>query len=331
MSRVLVCGAGGFIGGHLVKALLEQGHTVRAADKKPLPEWYQRHDIADNLCLDLTVEENCRRACECVQEVYQLACDMGGMGFIERFRIACMRSVTINVNMLKAAYQAGVTSFFYSSSACAYNVNLQSRADVVRLKESDVYPAFSERGYGWEKLYSEMLCREYTVERGMKTHIARFHNVYGPNGTWDGGREKAPAAICRKAIHAKETGDHVIDIWGDGSQMRSYMYINDCIEGIGRIVRCPSLVSTPINLGSEETVSVNQLVDLAEEIVGVKLDRRYQLDAPKGVAGRSSDNTMIRDTLKWEPQTPLKDGLAETAAWIHEQYLARKSGKRVIE
>lgn len=329
--KILVCGGGGFIGGHLVKRLLDQGHTVRAADVKPLPEWYQQHLGAENLSLDLSQSDNCHRSCAGMREVFNLAANMGGMGFIERFRIECMRSVLINVHMLEAAYYAGVQQFFYSSSACAYNVNLQAKADVVRLKESDAYPAFSERGYGWEKLYSEMLCQEYTAERGMQTHIARFHNVYGPHGTWDGGREKAPAAICRKVIHAKESGESTIDVWGDGSQMRSYMYIDDCIEGILRIARCQDLVATPINLGSEETVSVNQLIDLAEEIIGVQLLRRYQPSAPKGVAGRSSDNAMIRHVLGWEPSTPLRDGLSKTATWIYQQYNARKAGQRVIQ
>jgi GDP-D-mannose 3', 5'-epimerase len=251
------------------------------------------------------------------------------MGFIERFRIECLRSILISAHMLEAAYRAGAERYFFSSSACVYNTDLQQDPKVTALKESDAYPAMAERGYGWEKLLSEMFCQEYWAERGMKTFIARFHNVYGPNGTWDGGREKAPAAICRKVIEAKDTRSGKIDIWGDGTRTRSFMYIDDCTLGIDRIAHCDSLVATPINLGSTELVSVNQLVDLIEQIGGVKLKRHYQLDAPKGVGGRNSDNTMIRQVLGWEPSTPLRQGLAATYAWIEQQFMDRKAGKRV--
>ena len=328
---IVITGAGGFIAGALVKYFLDGGHSrIRAVDRKPLDAWYQRHPGVESLCLDVSVEENCRRACEGAAEVYNLAADMGGMGFIERFRIECLRSILINTHMIEAAWRAGAERYFFSSSACVYNTDLQRDPAVRALKESDAYPAMAERGYGWEKLLSEMVCQEYWAERGMKTFIARFHNVYGPNGTWDGGREKAPAAICRKVIEARDRGLDQIDIWGDGTATRSFQFIDDCTLGIDKIAHCDALIATPINLGSSELVSINQLVDLTEDIAGVKLQRHYQLDAPQGVAGRNSDNTMIRRTLGWEPGTPLREGLARTYAWIEEQYNARKAGRRVV-
>ncbi len=328
---IVIGGAGGFIGGALARHFHDQGFTrIRAIDKKPLPEWYQRVPGVECLCLDLSDEDNCRKACEGAAEVYNLAADMGGMGFIERFRIECLRSILINTHMVESAWRAGARRYFFSSSACAYNVELQKSPDVQALKESDAYPAMAERGYGWEKLMSEMFCQEYWSERGMKTAIARFHNVYGPWGTWDGGREKAPAAICRKVIEAKDTGVHEIVIWGDGHQTRSFMYIDDCVVGIDMIMHCDELIATPINLGSSQLVSINELVTLAEGIGGINLDRQYDLDAPKGVGGRNSDNTFIQRVLGWEPSTPLKDGLAQTYAWIEKQYNDRKSGKRTV-
>ncbi len=328
---ILVAGAGGFIGGSLVRSLQQKGfNRLRAVDKKPLSEWYQRTAGAENLCLDLSREENCRRACEGAAEVYQLAADMGGMGFIERFRIECLRSILINTHMIEAAYRAGVDRYFFSSSACVYNTDLQKDPKVRALKESDAYPAMAERGYGWEKLLSEMLCQEYWAERGLKTFIARFHNVYGPWGTWDGGREKAPAALCRKVIKAKDDGSGEIEVWGDGTRTRSYMYIDDCLKGIDMIVHGEELVATPINLGTSELVSVNELVSIIEDIAGFKVKRRYDLSAPLGVGGRNSDNTFIRSVLGWEPSTPLREGLAKTYAWIEEQYFARKAGKRTV-
>ena len=252
------------------------------------------------------------------------------MGFIERHRVDCLRSVLINTHMVEAAWRAGAERYFFSSSACAYNTDLQKDPKVRALKESDAYPAMAERGYGWEKLISEMFCQEYTAERGMPTFIARFHNVYGPHGTWDGGREKAPAALCRKVIEAKDTGAKEITIWGDGTQTRSFMYIDDCIKGIDQIMHCDKLVATPINLGSSELVSINDLTTLAETIGGVKLTRRYDPTAPRGVAGRNSDNTMIHRILGWEPDTSLKDGLARTYNWIEQQYRDRRSGKRTV-
>jgi nucleoside-diphosphate-sugar epimerase len=329
---VVITGAGGFIAGNLALHFKNKGFKrIRAVDKKPLYEWYLRVPGVESLSLDCSVEDNCRRVCEGAVEVFNLAADMGGMGFIERFRIECLRSILINTHMIEAAYRAGARRYFFSSSACAYNTRLQEDPSVRALRESDAYPAMAERGYGWEKLMSEMFCQEYWAERGMKTFIARFHNVYGPNGTWDGGREKAPAAICRKVIEAIEAGSGRINIWGDGTQTRSFMYIDDCVEGIDRIAHCDKLIATPINLGSSELVSINELVTKIEKIAGVKLEREYDLAAPRGVAGRNSDNTFIQQVLKWEPHTPLDTGLRATYRWIQEQYSARKQGKRVVE
>ncbi len=328
---IVVGGAGGFIGGNLVKRFHEQGFTrIRAVDKKPLPQWYQRVPGVESLCLDLSEYPNCVRAVAGAAEVYNLAADMGGMGFIERNRVECLRSILINTHMVEASYQAGVQRFFFSSSACAYNITLQQDPNVRALKESDAYPAMAERGYGWEKLMSEIFCQEYWAERGLETHIARFHNVYGPFGTWDGGREKAPAAISRKVITAKDLGKHEIIIWGDGTQTRSFMYIDDCTCGIDMIMHCDELIATPINLGSSELISVDRLVSLAEEIGRVKLEREYDLTAPRGVAGRNSDNTFIKQVLGWEPATPFHDGLAKTYAWIEKQYCARKAGQHTV-
>ena len=329
---ILVGGAGGFIGGSLVRYFRDKGFTrIRAVDKKPLAMWYQRTPGVESWCLDLSDEANCKVAVKDAAEDYNLAADMGGMGFIERFRVECLRSVLINTHLIEAAYRAGVERYFYSSSACAYNVKLQEDPNCRALKESDAYPAMAERGYGWEKLVSEMFCQEYTAERGMKTAIARFHNVYGPWGTWDGGREKAPAAICRKVIEAKDTGKKEIVIWGDGHQTRSFMYIADCTLGIDKIMHADNLIATPINLGTSELISINDLVSLVESIGGVKLKRKHDLDAPRGVAGRNSDNTFIKKMLNWEPNTPLRKGLRTTYKWIEQQYRDRKAGKRVVE
>lgn len=329
---ILVAGAGGFIGGSLVHYFHNRGFTnIRAVDKKPLPLWYQRTPDVECLSMDLSNEANCKRAVENVTEVYNLAADMGGMGFIERFRIECLRSILINTHLIEAANRAGVDRYFFSSSACAYNVKLQEDPHCRALKESDVYPAYAERGYGWEKLLSEMFCQEYWAERKMKTAIARFHNVYGPWGTWDGGREKAPAAICRKVIEAKDTGMKEIVIWGDGKQTRSFMYIDDCIKGIDMIMHCDKLIATPINLGTSELISINNLVSFAEKIGGIKLKRKYDLNAPRGVAGRNSDNTFIKKMLNWEPNMPFCKGLAKTYAWIEQQYYDRKAGKDTVK
>jgi nucleoside-diphosphate-sugar epimerase len=325
---IVIAGAGGFIAGALARYFHDLGFTrIRAIDKKPLSKWYQRVPGVESLCLDLSYRDNCVRAVEGAVEVYNLAADMGGMGFIENFRVECLRSILVNTHLIEASYQAGVERYFFSSSACAYNTELQKDPHARALKESDAYPAMAERGYGWEKLMSEIFCEEYWAERGLKTFIARFHNVYGPNGTWDGGREKAPAALSRKVIESQDTGNHEITIWGDGSQTRSFMYIDDCVRGIDMIVHCDDLIATPINLGSSELLSINELVSQVERVAGVKLERKYDLDAPLGVAGRNSDNTFIKQVLNWEPSTPFEEGIAKTYTWIEEQYLDRKAGK----
>lgn len=329
---IVITGAGGFIAGALTRYFHDKGFSrIRAIDRKPIPEWYQRVPGVECLSMDLSEKENAIKAVEGAIEVYNLAADMGGMGFIEHFRVECLRSILINTHLIEAAYRAGVSRYFFSSSACAYNTDLQKDPNVRPLKETDAYPAMAERGYGWEKLMSEMFCEDYWTERGLETHIARFHNVYGPHGTWFGGREKAPAALCRKAIEALDTGKYEIDIWGDGMQTRSFMYIDDCISGIDQIMHCDKLIATPINLGTSELISINQLVDYIEEIAGIKMKRTYVLDAPRGVAGRNSDNSMIKSILGWEPNLPLKEGLIPTYQWIKQQYMDRKAGKRVVQ
>ena len=318
--RVVVCGAGGFIGGHLVQHLTQAGaHVVRAVDIKPVSEWFQRNPDVESLSLDLKQKDNCVRAVEGVDAVFQLAADMGGMGFIENNKSLCMLSSLTNTHMLLAARDQGVERFFFSSSACVYNVEKQRSPDVVALREEDVYPAMPEDGYGWEKLFSERMCRHFREDFGLKTTVARYHNVYGPHGTWDGGREKAPAAICRKVIEAKHSGRQEIEIWGDGKQTRSFMYIDDCTKGTQMFM--DSDLAEPLNLGSQELVTIDQLVDLVEEIAGTRLKRRYLLNAPKGVNGRNSDNSRLRGELGWEPSTSLREGLAKTFAWIESEML----------
>jgi GDP-D-mannose 3',5'-epimerase len=319
-AHTLVCGAGGFIGGHLVNRLFEEGAaSVRAVDVKTLDNWYQENPKAENLVQDLQEKDACLEATEGIDAVFQLAADMGGMGFIENNKALCMLSVLTNTHMLLAARETGVKRFFYSSSACVYNGEKQTTPDVVALKEEDAYPALPEDGYGWEKLFSERMCRHFLEDYGLETRVARFHNVYGPQGTWQGGREKAPAAICRKVLEAKISGKHEIEIWGDGKQTRSFMYVDDCTKGVLDIFH--SGIEYPINLGSSELVTINQLVDIAEELAGVKLKRNYNLSAPKGVNGRNSDNTKILEELGWEPSIKLRDGLARTMAWIEQQML----------
>jgi nucleoside-diphosphate-sugar epimerase len=325
-EKAVVCGAGGFIGGHLVKSLLENGvDVIRAVDVKPLEEWYQVTDGVESLALDLKDQENCHVAAKGATLVYQLAADMGGMGFIENNKALCMLSVLTNTHMLIAAKDAGVKRFFYASSACVYNGEKQTNPDVVALKESDAYPALPEDGYGWEKLFSERMCRHFEEDFGLVARVARFHNVYGPHGTWNGGREKAPAAVCRKVIEAKQSGKHEIEIWGTGHQTRSFMYIDDCVLGTQMIME--SHIDEPINLGSSELVTINQLVDIVEEIAGVRLERKYNLTAPKGVNGRNSDNTMILDRLGWEPTTRLREGMEKTYRWIEGEIKRGASGK----
>jgi len=314
---VLVAGGGGFIGGYLVADLIGQGRSVRSIDVKPLDEWYQVHAEAENLRLDLSLLDAARSAVDGVGEVYNLAADMGGMGFIENNKAACMLSVLTSTHVLLASKEAEVERYFYSSSACVYAAEKQTDTAVQPLREADAYPAQPEDGYGWEKLFSERMCRHFEEDFGITTRIARYHNVYGPNGTWDGGREKAPAAICRKVATAAITGRHEIDIWGDGEQTRSFMYIDDCIHGSQLIMRGNS--GEPVNLGSSELVSINRLVDLVEEIAGVKCERSYQLDAPQGVRGRTSDNTEILARYGWEPPTALVDGLERTYRWVYDQ------------
>jgi len=318
---VLVAGGGGFIGGHLVAGLRRRGLEVRAADVKPLAEWYQVFPAVENVVADLKLSDQCARVCRGVGAVYQLAADMGGMGFIEHNKGLCMLSVLTNTHMLQAALAAGVRRFFYSSSACVYNADKQVSADVVPLREEDAYPAMPEDGYGWEKLFSERMCRHFREDFGLATRVARYHNVYGPHGTWEGGREKAPAAICRKVIEAKASGAHTIEIWGDGHQTRSFMYIDDCVRGTLAIA--DSDILEPINLGSSELVTINQLVDIAEGIGGIRLTRSYNLTAPKGVNGRNSDNTRLKAALGWEPSIRLRDGMERTYRWIHDEYVKR--------
>lgn len=321
---IVVAGAGGFIGGHLVAKLLEKGNCrVRAVDIKPLPDWYQRFDEVDNRVLDLQDKYSCDDAVAGAESVYNLAADMGGMGFIELNKAACMLSVLINTHLLQSSRKHGVKNFFYASSACVYAADKQTSPDVTGLKESDAYPAMPEDGYGWEKLFSERMCRHFSEDFGIITRVARFHNVYGPHGTWDGGREKVPAAICRKIIKAKLSGDHSIEIWGDGNQTRSFMYIDDCIHGVEMIMH--GGVAEPLNLGSSEKVSINQLVDVVEKIAGIQLKRKYKLDAPKGVNGRNSDNTLIQKYFGWEPNIKLSVGMEKTYRWIHDQIVAGKT------
>jgi nucleoside-diphosphate-sugar epimerase len=328
MKRIVVAGAGGFIAGHLVKELIKKGNKVRAIDIKPLNEWYQVSDEAKNLVLDLRLKENCYRAVNGCNEVFNLAADMGGMGFIENNKAACMISVLINTHMLLASRDCGIDRFFYASSACVYNGEKQTDTDNPGLKESDAYPALAEDGYGWEKLFSERMCRHFSEDFGLVTRIARFHNVYGPHGTYDGGREKAPAAICRKVIEGHLKSNKEIVIWGDGHQTRSFMYIDDCIKGIQDIMY--SEIDFPINLGSSEMVSINQLVDIVEEIAGYKMERKYDLDAPKGVRGRNSENTLIKKHLGWEPSIPLKSGMKKTYNWIKEEITNNAKGKKRV-
>lgn len=316
---VLVAGGGGFIGGHLVADLLRHGCTnIRAVDIKPTSQWYQVFPQVENVVADLKELDNTLTVCRDVGVIYNLAADMGGMGFIENNKALCMLSVLINTHLLMSARQAGVDRYFFSSTACVYNAEKQRSADVTALKEEDAYPALPEDGYGWEKLFSERMCRHFREDYGLVTRVARFHNVYGPYGTWEGGREKAPAAICRKVIEAVAKGKHEIEIWGDGNQTRSFMYIDDCVDGIKRIMH--SDIEEPINLGSSELVSINGLVDLVEKIAGVHLRHNYNLDAPKGVNGRNSDNTKILRYLDWQPSTRLRDGMERTYAWIHDEY-----------
>ncbi len=322
MKSVLVTGAGGFIGGHLVRALRHEGVRLRAVDVKPTSQWFQRFEGVENLQLDLQHQANCDRAVEGMDEVYNLAADMGGMGFIEFHKAECMLSVLINTHLLLASKEAKVERYFYSSSACVYAAEKQLSSKGIALKEGDAYPAMPEDGYGWEKLFSERMCRHFQEDFGLVTRVARYHNVYGPEGAFEGGREKAPAAICRKIAEAKLSGKGEIEIWGDGEQTRSFQFIDDCIVGTQKIMSSER-VTMPINLGSAELVTVNQLVSLVEGIAGIQVKRSYNLLAPLGVRGRNSDNTLIRELLNWEPSTPLRVGMEKTYAWIYDQIKGR--------
>ncbi|MGO8825836.1 MAG: NAD-dependent epimerase/dehydratase family protein [Acidimicrobiales bacterium] len=318
MTSVLVTGAGGFIGGHLVARLREQGvDDIVAVDRVPLDQWHQRFRDVDSRCADLQDAAACQNACEGIDTVYNLAADMGGMGFIENNKALCMLSVLISTHMLEAARRAGVQRFFYSSSACVYAAGKQESPEVEPLREVDAYPAMPEDGYGWEKLFSERMARHFSEDFGLETRVARYHNVYGPHGSYDGGREKAPAAICRKVAAAVLSGSSEIEIWGDGKQTRSFTHIDDCVEGTLRLTA--SDVGEPLNIGSEQLVTINELVDIVEGIAGVTLTRNHNLTAPQGVRGRNSDNALIGERLGWAPSITLEDGLQDTYKWIFDQ------------
>jgi GDP-D-mannose 3', 5'-epimerase len=324
MSDVVVCGGGGFIGGHLVADLLRDGGArVRAVDLKPVDEWFQVFDEADNRMLDLSDLDACRETLDGARYVFNLAADMGGMGFIETNKALCMLSVLINTHLLLAAREHGVERFFFASSACVYAADKQTSTDVRPLRETDAYPAMPEDGYGWEKLFSERMCRHFSEDFGLATRVARYHNVYGPHGTYEGGREKAPAAICRKVIEAKLSGNHQIEIWGDGEQTRSFMFVDDCVFGTRFLMQ--SDATEPLNVGSAHLVTINELVSIVEDIAGLKLRRRYNLDAPQGVRGRNSDNTLIKRLLGWEPRISLEEGLEKTYAWMYDEMAGRSS------
>ena len=327
MDKYLIVGAGGFIGGHLSRKLLEEKHKVIGADIKPLELWFQNHEKSENYSLDMQEYENCLKITKDVDYVINLACNMGGIGFIENNKAECMLSVLINTNLLRACKENKVKRYFFSSSACAYNKDLQQNPDIDGLREKDAYPAMPEDGYGWEKLFSERMCRHFTEDFGLETRVARFHNIYGPEGTFDGGREKAPAAMCRKVIEAKLYNKNVIDVWGDGTQTRSFLYIDDCIDAILKLFH--SNYSYPINIGSDEKVSINELISIVEEISKTKLKKNYQLDKPQGVKGRSSNNELIKKTLNWEYKYSLKDGIKKTYSWIENIYQNKKNDEYI--
>ena len=317
MKKILIAGAGGFIGGHLAKSLLDEGHKVVCADSKPIEYWFQTFEECENYSLDLKEYDNCLKTSEGVDYIYNMACNMGGMGFIENNKAECMLSVLINTNLLRASIKNNVSRYFFSSSACVYNGSKQKNTFIEGLKESDAYPAEPEDGYGWEKLFSERMCRHFTEDFKIETRVARYHNVYGPLGTFDGGREKAPAALCRKIINAKLNSIDTIDVWGDGEQTRSFMYIDDWLSGTKKLFLSDS--SDVYNIGSEEQVSINQMIEIIENIAGVTLNKNYLLDKPLGVRGRSSDNSLIRDKIQWDTEVSLKNGLEKTYKWIFDQ------------
>ena len=324
--KYLVCGAGGFIGGHLVNDLMKQGHEVICADVKPLEYWFQIFEKNKNYCLDLKEYDNCLKVSQGVDYIYNMACNMGGMGFIENNKAECMLSVLINTNLLRACLKNNIKKYFFSSSACVYNGQKQKETFVPGLKEEDAYPAEPEDGYGWEKLFSERMCRHFTEDFGLPTRVLRYHNVYGPLGTFDGGREKAPAALCRKIINAKINNHKEIEVWGDGEQTRSFMFIDDCLIGTQKLFN--SDTSEVFNLGSDEQVSINQMIGMIEEISDFKVNKKYLLDKPKGVRGRSSDNTNLKNQLNWVPSVSLKDGLEKTYKWIYNQIKSKENSQK---
>jgi nucleoside-diphosphate-sugar epimerase len=328
MKTILVSGAGGFIGGHLVSKLLKYNYKVICVDIKPIHQWFQVFKKTKKHSLDLNNFNNCLKVTKNVDYVFNLACNMGGMGFIENNKADCMTSVLINTNLLKASKERKIKKFLFSSSACVYNASKQLNVNNPGLKEEDAYPAEPEDGYGWEKLFSERMCRHFKEDYGLQVRVIRLHNVYGPNGTYDGGREKAPAAICRKVAKAKLKNKKIIEVWGDGKQTRSFMYIDDCINGMLKIFY--SKYSDPINLGSSEKVSINQMINIIEKIASIKLKKKYLTNKPKGVRGRSSDNKLIKKVIKWEPNIKLKEGLKKTYIWIHSQ-ISKNNKKRKFE
>jgi len=323
MNKYLIVGAGGFIGGHLANRLLNDNNIVIGADIKPLELWFQKHDNSKNYSLDMQEYENCIKMTKNIDYVINLACNMGGIGFIENNKADCMLSVLINTNLLRACKENKIKRYFFSSSACAYNKDLQQDPNIEGLREEDAYPAMPEDGYGWEKLFSERMCRHFTEDYGLETRVARFHNIYGPIGTFDGGREKAPAAICRKIIEAKINKKDIIDIWGDGTQTRSFLFIDDCINAVLKLFH--SDFSQPINIGSDEKVTINELISIVEEISGISIKKNYQLDKPQGVRGRSSNNDLIKKVLDWNYRYSLKDGIKKTYEWIENIYISKKN------
>ena len=326
MSKFLISGAGGFIGGHLAKSLMDEGHQVVCADVKPLHLWFQLFEDNKNYSMDLKEYENCLTASKNVDYIYNMACNMGGMGFIENNKAECMLSVLINTNLLRASIVNNVEKYFFSSSACVYNGSKQNETFISGLKESDAYPAEPEDGYGWEKLFSERMCRHFTEDFKIQTRVARYHNVYGPLGTYDGGREKAPAALCRKIIEAKLNSQNKIQVWGDGEQTRSFMFIDDCLTGTKTLFSKEH--TEPFNIGSEEQVSINQMIEIIQEIANIKIEKEYQLDKPLGVRGRSSNNDLVREKLNWDIQIKLKDGLEKTYKWIYDEITSGKNNDK---
>ena len=325
-KKILIVGAGGFIGGHLANRLLKDGNSIVAADIKPKEYWFQDFEEAKNYyAMDMKNIDNCKKITKKIDYVFNMACNMGGMGFIENNKAECMQSVLINTNLLISCKENKIKRYFFSSSACAYNKTKQQEVFVEGLREEDAYPADPEDGYGWEKLFSERMCRHFMEDYGIQVRIARYHNIYGPYGTFDGGREKAPAALCRKVLNAKKN-ENKIEVWGDGEQTRTFLYIDDCIEGTLRLFE--SEYSEPINIGSDEQVSINQMIEIIEDISATKrLERIYQLDKPKGVRGRSSNNDLAKKVLDWSFKIKLKEGLKETYNWIKNE--TNKKGSNI--